>query len=495
MRKALLFLSVCSQAWSLSVSTPVTLSHPGQDNYWPKVAINEKGEAIALWIVENEDLEEETLLAATMDTEKRWSSAQISKSAKEISSHQLLIDAEGNSFALWLLEYEDNEGQELEFHQFAKKEKSKNWSSALNVLNPEEALKFTYPVFDAQGNVLFIGEAKIKEPGSNRSNAKAVTYHHQTEQKKHVEFAKDAEFTTSESLFANRGKAFAFWDEYRSKYDEDNRFHSVRVMKGSWYQDAAGWSNPVLISNVEDGSVLDIKGTINAKGDVAMLWEKSDLKDLNRLQVITCTDQQWSKPLDFATSKNYFRNFQVVMNDQGDIVVGWTATEKGKNIAYVAQKSKEGPWSTPLALSDVSRKARSLKIALDNEGNVLAVWSAKEGKKWALQTAYQPKGQPWSSSVSLSNKENDFGRANVCTNETGHFVVLWEEVQKRRSAVHGATLSAKTQQWSYALLSPEGLDCSGSAFSLNDKGEGVVVWQMTSDQEEISVQAAELKIN
>lgn len=496
MRKILLFLSVCSQAWSLSCSIPVTISEPGQESYRPKVAINEKGEALALWIAENEDLEEATLFAATRDTEKKWSSAQISKSAKEISSHQLLIDAEGNSFALWLFENEDNEGKELEFHQFAKKEKNKSWSSALNVLNTEEALKFTRPAFDAQGNVLFIGEAKIKESGSNSNNVKAVTYDHQTEQKKHVEFAKDAGFTTKETLFANKGKVFAFWEEYHSNYDKDYRYQSIRVMKGSWYQDVAGWSTPVLISNIEtEGSYLDAKGSINSKGDVAMLLEKNDSNDLNRLQVITYSNQQWSKPLELAISKNYFRNFQVVMNDQGDIVVGWIATEKGKNIAYVAQKSKEGLWSTPLALSDVSRKARWLKIALDNEGNILAIWLAKEGKRWVLQTTYQPKGQPWSSPVSLSNKENDCVVAKVRANDTGHFVVLWEEIQKKRSAVHGATLSAKTQQWSYALLSPEGLDCDGSAFALNDKGEGVVVWQTTSDQEEISIQAAELKID
>jgi hypothetical protein len=496
MKKALLFLSLCSQAWSLSCSTPVTLSQPGQSGYWPKVKVNEKGEAVALWVAENEDQEEETLFAATMDGEKKWSSAEISKPAKDIFPHQLLIDAEGNSFVLWLLENEDNEGNAQKFYQFAKKEKNKSWSPTANVLSSEEVLAFAKSAFDAKGNVLFIGQAKTKKPDLKYSNTKTIAYDHQTGQKKHVELAKDAGFTTGESLFANKqGKVFASWQEYRSSYDKDYRYHSEREIKGSWYQDIAGWSKPVLISRLKDGYLLEVKGSINSKGDIAILWEKGDSNDLKRLQVVSCTDQQWSEPLDFAISENYFRNLQVAMNDQGDIVVGWIATEKGKKVVYVAQKSKEGSWSAPLALSDVSKKSDEFKISLDNEGNILAIWSAREGKKWVLQTSYQPKGQSWSSPISLSNKESSCEGAKVHANKTGNFVVLWEERQKRGSSVHSAALSVKTQQWSYAFLSPEGLDCSYFTFALNEKGEGVVAWKMTSNEEETAIQAAELKIN
>lgn len=211
--------------------------------------------------------------------------------------------------------------------------------------------------------------------------------------------------------------------------------------------------------------------------------------------MVTCRDQKWSEPLDLAVSKQNFSDLRIAMNDAEDVVVGWIATEKGKDIAYAAQKSKAESWSTPLALSHVDKNAQGLKIALDNEGNILAIWSAKEGRKQVLQTAYQPKGQSWTSPISLSNKENDCEKAKVRANETGHFVVLWGELQKKRSSVHGATLSVETQEWSYALLSPTGQDCGDFEFALNKKGEGIVAWQIIVDEDARHIQTAELKVN
>src|SRR5579872_2549640 len=101
MKKIAICMSLLiGQAWALSCTTPVTISEPGWDVSAPKVDINEKGEALVLWLSENYESQEDTLFAATRDGEK-WSTAALSGPANVIDDEIPFIDRLGNQFVCW----------------------------------------------------------------------------------------------------------------------------------------------------------------------------------------------------------------------------------------------------------------------------------------------------------------------------------------------------------------------------------------------------------
>ena len=97
--------------------------------------MNEEGETLITWRVEDPNIDESQLVAATRNDEKKWSAVAISDIGSYFYTRKQLIDPKGNSFAFWKLEKENDEGGNSKVYQVAKKEKNKDWSSAVNMLD------------------------------------------------------------------------------------------------------------------------------------------------------------------------------------------------------------------------------------------------------------------------------------------------------------------------------------------------------------------------
>jgi hypothetical protein len=495
MKKVLLFLSLCSQAWSLSCSTPVTLSQPGLSHSRPKVIIGERGEALTLWIGKSEDEEEKTLFAATMNEKKEWLSSAVSKPERWIHSPKPFIDFKGNNYAVWESEKEDSMGKRYDFYVFSKKEKNSSWSTPLNIVSPEDKFIAFNPYFDANGNVILYGYQR-SDFLAMRGAEKIMKYHHDTDEKKMYELSKGSADISISRLIQNKlGKTYVFWLDNLGWNSDSSSFS--KTLEGAWFQDDSSLSNPKVIHHFNNVRYFNgLKAAMNSHENMALVWSYEDnVEKVDKIQAMTYFDHEWSEPVDLAISKNMDGDIKITLNDNGDIVTAWTAYEAKKEVLYLAEKPKGESWSSPVCLSDVKKDATGPKIAIDNEGNILTAWKAKEGRKWAVYAAYKHVGKPWTSPVLLSNKTDDCSALKVSVNNAGHFIVFWMGEQKKRSSIHAAALSTKTEQWSYALLSPEGQQCGNFSFAFNQRGQGVIAWTTTWDYEEKHIQAAELMVD
>ncbi|HEY5235576.1 MAG TPA: hypothetical protein VIJ14_05320 [Rhabdochlamydiaceae bacterium] len=495
MKKIAICMSLLlGQVWGLSCTTPVTLSESGRNVTTPKVAINEEGEVLTVWVSKNPENKEETLFAATRDGEKKWSSAVLSEPVADIYLRDPYIDAQGNQFVFWEVEKENEEGDELEYYQFTKKEKNQAWTPAVNVSNPEDKLKYPKVAFDSQRNVLLLSHAEDKDPKDIWSRTKYTIvshlYSHQKGEVKKTEIAQKEGYSSSQHLVKNRtGKVFAWWEDRTYKGNE-----SEKLLKGSWLLDDGSWSTPATLFSFSDSYYLSrMKGAMNSKGDLAMLWIKS-LSGHETIQAATCIDGQWSEPLDIAVSDD-FSLLNVKMNDAGHIAACWANKEKGKDVVYVADKPIGQSWSSPIAVSNSTKDANSCKMSMDEQGNILMIWIFSEGRKEVPYAAYKPVNQEWGASVRLSNGTQGCSGLKVESNHQGSFVVLWNEIQRKQISIHGAALSTATKEWTSATLSTPGQDCGKFKFAFNKKGQGIIAWETTWDFEDSFIQVAELNVN
>jgi|GEM_PF-1701565 len=487
---AICFTLLLAQAWALSCTTPVTISEPGRDVSYPRVSINEEGEVLALWVSENPDEKTETVMAATKDHEKKWSAASISEPAQKIGGLNSMTDHQGSHFVFWKLKEKDLEGDKLKYFQFAKKEKNKDWSRAVNVISPEDQLKYPESAFDSQGNALFFGSQTSQEPWRLEHNVVSVFYSHQKDEVEKTDIGKKNGVTAAQYLVKNRsGKVFAWWE---ASYKDSM---SVKRLEGAWLEKDDKWSDPTTFFSFSDNPYTSLEGSVmNSKGDMAIIWSLSpQVWEDKTLQVITYFDGLWSEPFDLAVSKHYFYRTKLAMNDGGHIVVSWPQLEKDKEVIYVADKIPGQTWSSPIALAELE-EAESLKVSIDEQGNILAAWTVDEGRKEVPYAAYKPVNQEWGSPVRLSSGARECSRLRIQPNHQGSFVVLWNELQKKQVSIRGASLSTATKEWTSATISPEGQDCGDFQFAFNKKGQGIIVWKTTWDTEDFYVQVAELNV-
>ncbi|HUD01124.1 MAG TPA: hypothetical protein VMR37_02240 [Rhabdochlamydiaceae bacterium] len=561
MKKIILCISLLTaiQAWPLSCTPPVTLIGPGQHASEFQIVMNEEGEARAFWISTDLDSEDDTVIASTMNAEKKWSSAAISEPLKEIELLESFIDAQGNSFAFWESGEEDSEGEEVRFYHFAKQEKDQVWSPAVNVSGPDNKLKYSSCFLDSQGNALLFG--KIEIPGSQEKWKKtysivAMNYLHKNGEKKRTEISKVEHsgyigYLASERLIRNKeGKTFACWEEFVFDNVPGGGYQCKKLLKGSWLQHDSSWSDPAIIYKTTDRTdfFMNIKPVMNSNGDVAIIWEKnnSETGPLKTIQALTCFNGQWSEPFSVADSPKYSDNVTIIMNDAGDIAASWKRSEKGKEVLYVADKPFGQPWSSPVALSGPGKDVEKVRMLMDAQGNITVVWISKAGKKYVAYVAdkstgkpwsaplalpdpaqdidnfklsmdakgnalvvwtvieeriqvpyamYKPVNQAWASPVRLTDGTNGCDDFKIKVNDIGYFVVLWHEKQNKQYSIHGAALSTATQEWSYAEISPQGQNCRNFTLQFNKKGQGIVGWRAEDDDDVVSVYVAELNVN
>ncbi|HEX2579356.1 MAG TPA: hypothetical protein VHK67_03020 [Rhabdochlamydiaceae bacterium] len=493
---AICFTLLLAQAWALSCTTPVTISEPGRDILYPSIAINEEGEVLALWVSENLDDKTETAMAATRDAEKKWTMSAISEPALEIGPLQSMTDHQGNHFVSWKRNETDFDGNELEYRQFAKKEKNKDWTHAVNAVSPEDQVKYPKMAFDSQGNVLFLTYDKGKDlkDSWNTYSVVSVIYSHQKDEVEKTNIGKKDGIISSQYLVKNRsGKVFAGWENTSYKVNT-----SVKILQGAWLQENGRWSDPTTFFSFSDNPYIGSgeKTVMNAKGDMAMIWSLSPRGSKDKtLQAITYFDGQWSEPFDLAVSKKGFYGVKLAMNDNGHIVAIWPQCGKNKTVISIIEKPAGQPWSSPVVLFDLSKKTSTPKISIDEQGNILVAWAVQEGRKEVPYAAYKPVNQEWVDPVRLSNGAQELNDLRIASNHQGSFVVLWCGHMKKQISIHGASLSTATKEWSSAQISPEGQDCGNFKCAFNKKGQGVIVWKTTLDSEDSYVQVAELNVN
>lgn len=244
MKKIAICMSLLmGQVWALSCTTPVTISEPGRNVSTPKVAIDEEGEVLALWVSTNPANEKKTLFAATRDGEKKWSTAALSESIADIHFLDQFIDDQGNLFVYWKIKQKNGEGKKLKYYQFAKKTKNQLWSPAITMKGLEDKLTYSKFAFDAQGNGLLFGNL------STTRDIVSLLYSYQNDEVKEMEVAKTGGVLNSQKWLKNqRGKIFAWWKGY--EYGARGPGHSE--IMGSWLQDDGHWSAPVTLFPIKE---------------------------------------------------------------------------------------------------------------------------------------------------------------------------------------------------------------------------------------------------
>ena len=187
----------------------------------------------------------------------------------------------------------------------------------------------------------------------------------------------------------------------------------------------------------------------------------------------------WSSPIDLSAPSDDPSIPQVAVNAQGDAVAVWNG-EIGVNVVAQAAVRKAGrTWQAPINISAPSTLDLDPRVALDAQGNAVAVWRRYDGNEYIVQSAARPENGRWRAPVNLSAAGHSAGGAQVAVDPQGNAVAIWQRFKSRNVIAVQSAVRPVGGSWQAPVeLSASVQDSSTHPqVAVAATGDAVAVWK------------------
>jgi len=189
----------------------------------------------------------------------------------------------------------------------------------------------------------------------------------------------------------------------------------------------------------------------------------------------------WQDAQVIGTRPGTAQPTSVSINEAGTAVAVWVQVEDEKISVYTSRTEwKPAGWSAPERLDlEGHGDAFRPRIALDEAGNALAIWSADADDHRRVWTnRYDASARSWQGAETLDAGEFDAYAPTLAIQRDGHAVALWTHDEASRRAPYASSYNAAERSWS----APRSLESEAEAQSeyvalgLTSDGRALAVW-------------------
>lgn len=229
---------------------------------------------------------------------------------------------------------------------------------------------------------------------------------------------------------------------------------------------------------------------LNANGDAIAVWRRRD-GDWLRLQYsVREPGGEFSLGQFGSPTLANVAQPQVALEDDGDAIAVWRRAPNDDGFLRYAFRPAGGQFG---AVGSVAAEGGSdPQVAVDGAGNATAVWVATGTP--VIRTSVRPSGGSFSAPTTLSGAVSTFADPALAVNSDGAAAVAWREAdaggdERIEVALRepGGAFQAAQQ------VSPGGVDSGIPHVELNDQGEVLVAWR-NETAETIDVAAGSLAV-
>ncbi|HET6998197.1 MAG TPA: substrate-binding domain-containing protein [Solirubrobacterales bacterium] len=244
---------------------------------------------------------------------------------------------------------------------------------------------------------------------------------------------------------------------------------------------APPWSAPVYIS-APGGSVQQPHVVLDSDGDALTVWERFNI-GATKATIQSAGKEPggaWGTPLDLSAVGQTSVNPQIATNADGDAVAVWghfvgpiTASEL---VVQGATKPAGGAWSAPFDLTAPGANAYDATVAINGDGEAVAIWGRSNGSHRIVQAALMATGGAWSPTVDLSSPGQNAFAPKVAFNDSGDAVVLWQRSNGSNEIIQAASKAGGGAWGAPVNLSVAGRTARNAEVALDPAGNAVAVW-------------------
>jgi hypothetical protein len=268
---------------------------------------------------------------------------------------------------------------------------------------------------------------------------------------------------------------------------------------------SSGGPNPVIVASARPaGGAFGAPQTLSdpgaysmepdvasdAQGDAVAVWLHYDGANPRVQAAYRPAGGAFAAPQTLSPAGYDAREPRVAMNSDGQAVIVWSL---GSGLVEKIQTASAGPGGTfaeAVDLTAFTEVASVPQVALDANGDAIAVWDGWDGANIRIQDAYRPAGGAFGLPRFLSPTGDNADTPQVAFDATGDALAVWRFDGSPASTVQGAYRPAGGEfALAQTVSTPSSLPAQMPQVAFDGQGDGVVAWQQ-SDGTELRVDAS-----
>ena len=236
------------------------------------------------------------------------------------------------------------------------------------------------------------------------------------------------------------------------------------------------WLVPVNLSQAGENASAP-RGALDAQGDAVAVWERSDGSSVVVQGASRPAGGSWQTPVNLSEAGENALAPQIAIDAQGDAVAVWERSDGSSVIVQGASRPAGGSWQAPVNLSEAGENAGEPEVAVDAHGDAVAVWERSDGSSVIVQGASRPAGGSWQTPVKLSEAGQDGFAPQVALDPQDDAVAVWACFNGSNVIVQGASRPAGGSWQTPVNLSEAGQEAFTPQVAVDAQGDAVAVWQ------------------
>ena len=261
---------------------------------------------------------------------------------------------------------------------------------------------------------------------------------------------------------------------------------------GSAPADAAPtWLAPLPLSPTATGEIsARPEVASDAAGDAFAIWQRTSGADEVIESSVRPAGASWQAPESLTAPEASGFNAQIAVDPGGEALATWETPASGKEIVQAAVRPPGGGWSAPVTLSAHGEAAQRASVAIGADGEAVAVWeNAVKGGEFTVEAAAHAAGGGWQAAHALSPVGTIAALPQVAVDADGEALAVWAQ---SRETIESAARPAGGEWQLPVTLSSLGPAVTEPELAIDPQGVAAAVWDLvpSGKASEATVRAA-----
>jgi hypothetical protein len=252
----------------------------------------------------------------------------------------------------------------------------------------------------------------------------------------------------------------------------------------------SAWLAPTSVSEVGH-EASEPRVAFDKQGDAVAVWSSEDGTEANgteKYEVQSAyrpTGGAWQAPETLSVpdgGDESAEDASVALNGRGDAVAAWQFYTGHTFVVEAAYRPAGGTWQAPvyLAPEEIPGTGRDPQVAVDEQGDAIAIWNRGGPYGGPVQEAFRPAGGTWQAPVEVT--DGQYGdRPQVAFDGRGDALALWSRIGLRnKEGQYEWELLSSSMPAGGAWQAPVEVSAPGLAsepsMAVNGQGVAAVVW-------------------